>query len=201
MAATQPTLEPDIEPNSSRGRDRRQRERAAHAADDRQRPLDQPARDAAAPHDVAGKDEQRDRQQRKVVEAAEHRAHAPAPSSRCPWRRCRWTPPRSARRRSERRGRAGRPADRSEPGRPFGRVLAPGRGCLRRRRRSRPAGSKMRNSAITTIRRSEIGTTLCGIHIGTWSASLRWSNSNSRLTTLKACEHHRQREQRPAPGC
>ena len=30
----------------------------------------------------------------------------------------------------------------------------------------------MRNSAITTIRRSEIGTTLCGIHIGTCSASL-----------------------------
>ena len=43
----------------------------------------------------------------------------------------------------------------------------------------------MRASDIKTIRSSEIGITLCAIHIGRWSASLRCSNSNNRFTTRK----------------
>ena len=79
MAATQPTLDPDIEPNNSEDATAASASEPPHPADDRQCPFDQPAGDAAAPHDLAGEDEQRHRQQRKIVEAAEqrdvHRVH------------------------------------------------------------------------------------------------------------------------------
>ena len=52
-------------------RDRRDRERAAHAADQRHHPDHHPARDAALRHDLAGQHEERHRQQREVVEPAE----------------------------------------------------------------------------------------------------------------------------------
>ena len=54
-----------------RGRDRRHAERAAHAADQRDHPDHDPARDAALRHDLAGQHEERHRQQREIVEAAE----------------------------------------------------------------------------------------------------------------------------------
>ena len=54
------------------GRDRRHRERAAHAADDRHDHVDDAPRDAALRHDLAGQHEERNGQQRKIVEAAEH---------------------------------------------------------------------------------------------------------------------------------
>ena len=55
-----------------RRRDGRHRERAAHAADDRDHPGDHATRDAALRHDLAGENEIRHGQQRKIVEAAEH---------------------------------------------------------------------------------------------------------------------------------
>ena len=55
-----------------RRRDGRHRQRAAHPADDRDHPGDDASGDAAAAHNLAGKHEERHREQRKIVEAAEH---------------------------------------------------------------------------------------------------------------------------------
>ena len=55
-----------------RRRDGRHRQRAAHPADDRDYPGDDASGDAAAAHNLAGKHEERHREQRKIVEAAEH---------------------------------------------------------------------------------------------------------------------------------
>ena len=55
-----------------RRRHSRHGKRPAYAADDRHHPVDDAIGDAAAAHDLAGQDEERHRQQRKVVEAAEH---------------------------------------------------------------------------------------------------------------------------------
>src|SRR5215831_10897649 len=54
------------------GGDRGDRQRAACAAGERRHPDDDAPRDAALAHDLAGEYEERDRQQRKAVEAAEH---------------------------------------------------------------------------------------------------------------------------------
>ena len=72
MAMTVPTAVCDMAPKSSRRRDRRHRERAAHAADDRHDHGDDAPRDAALRHDLAGQHEERHGEQRKIVEAAEH---------------------------------------------------------------------------------------------------------------------------------
>ena len=53
-------------------RHRGHRERAAHAADDGHDHGDDAPRDAALRHDLAGEHEERHREQRKIVEAAEH---------------------------------------------------------------------------------------------------------------------------------
>jgi hypothetical protein len=55
-----------------RGGDRGDRQRAARAAGERRDPDDDALGDAALAHDLAGEDEEGNREQRKVVEAAEH---------------------------------------------------------------------------------------------------------------------------------
>ena len=72
MAATQATLEPDMTLKTSQAAMVAMPERAPHRADQRQNELDQPPRNAAARHDIAGIDEQRNGEQRENVEIAEH---------------------------------------------------------------------------------------------------------------------------------
>ena len=150
--------------------DRRQGERAAHPANDREHPFDQPAGDAAAAHDLAGEDEQRYRQQREVVEAAEQRAmdrlhgadveHDDADGGGGDQgREDRHAETQQRHRQDDER------EDCHQPGSGSG-------SCA-----SRPSGtgsySHSRISAITIIRNNAAGTIPCGIHIGRCMASLR----------------------------
>ena len=130
MAATQPTLEPDIEPNNSDDATVARASEPRTPPDDRQRPLHQPAGDPAAPHDFAGEDEKRDRQQRKIVETAEQshmdRGHRPDAhgddADGC--RRDQRDEDRNAKAEQE-----DRQTDQNQGGH-LNRVPTPGRGCL-----------------------------------------------------------------------
>jgi len=71
MVATQAALTPENRAEDRRSADGGHREAAAHRADATLHEIDQPLRDAAATHQLAGIDEERDGQQREGVDRAE----------------------------------------------------------------------------------------------------------------------------------